>query len=232
MERLSLGRLIVLLCGCLVLARPTGAAPTAATPLVVISETKQVQVFGIIYPSRFNAAQGDEAHYHLLVWQGGTSANALIETPADDLALHDALATLGAQPGDNLTMAAWNQRHDAYSAAPLEKVTGSMLEVRISWEGNPGGLPVDEVFQQSAIRNPQSAIAWRFGGNRARWFNRVPWAPHPGCLVCLYSCPSGKVSNGALSVHDYVAAPSHFLANTDILPPDGTPVIVTLHVLP
>src|SRR5438445_13756729 len=106
MERRSLGRLIVLLCGCLVLARPTNAAPTAATPLVVMPETKQVQVFGIIYPSRFNAAQGDEAHYHLLVWQGGTSANALIETPADDLALHDALATLGAQPGDHLTMAA------------------------------------------------------------------------------------------------------------------------------
>src|SRR5499426_3085243 len=108
MECRSLGRFIVLLCGCLVLAQPTGAAPTAATPLVVMSETKQVQVFGIIYPSRFNAAQGDEAHYHLLVWQGGTSANALIETPADDLALHSALVKLGAQPGDNLTMASWN----------------------------------------------------------------------------------------------------------------------------
>jgi hypothetical protein len=91
-----------------------------------------------------------------------------------------------------------------------------MLEVQISWGDNPAGIPVDQVFRQSALPNPQSAIAWRFGGNRARWFNRVPWAPRPGCLVCLYSCPSGKVSNGALSVHDYVMTPSHFLANTDI----------------
>jgi hypothetical protein len=104
--------------------------------------------------------------------------------------------------------------------------------LRISWEGNPTGIPVEQAFRQAAFRAPQSAIGWRFGGNRARWFNRVPLAPRPGCLACLYSCPSGKVSNGTLSVHDYVVAPSRFVANTDTLPPDGTPVIVTFRVLP
>ncbi|HEV8718596.1 MAG TPA: YdjY domain-containing protein [Candidatus Binatia bacterium] len=233
------GLLAVLLFYCFGLARQANAAPTATTPLVVVPETKEVQVFGIVYPSRFNAAHGDEAHYHLLVWQGGTSANALIETPADDLALHDALATLGAQPGDNLTMAAWNQRHDAHSTAPLQKVAGSALDIRISWESNPAGISVAQAFRQSTIGfgldlplAMQSAIAWRFAGNRARWFNRIPLAPRPGCSVCLYSCPSGKVGNGALSVHDYVVTPSRFLANTAILPPDGTPVIVTFRVLP
>jgi len=222
---------MVLLFCCLAFSWPTNAAPTATVPLVV-SEAKEVQVFGIIYPARFNAAPGDEAHYHLLVWQGGASANALIETPADDLALHSALVKLGAQPGDNLTMASWNQRHDAHSTAPLEKVTGSTLEIRVSWESNPVGIPVDQAFRQSAIHTQQSAIDWRFGGNRDRWFNRIPLASRPGCLVCLYSCPSGKVSNGALSIHDYVTVPSRFVANTDILPPDGTPVIVTFRVQP
>jgi hypothetical protein len=217
---------------CLSLSQQTKAEPTATTPLIVVPGAKEVQVFGTVYPSRFNAAHGDEAHYHLLVWQGGSSANALIETPVDDLALHDALSTLGAQPGDNLTMASWNQRHDAYSVAPLQKVTGNALELRISWEGNPTGIPVEQAFRQAAFRAPQSAIDWRFAGNRARWFNRVPLAPRPGCLACLYSCPSGKVSNGTLSVHDYVVAPSRFVANTDTLPPDGTPVIVTFRVLP
>ena len=137
------------------------------------------------------------------------------------------------------TMASWNQRHDVHSAAPLEKVTGSILEVRVSWESNPAGIPVDQAFRHSALRfgptlplATHSAFDWHFGGNRARWFNRIPLAPRPGCVVCLYSCPSGKVSNGALSVHDYVVAPSRFIANTDILPPDGTPVIVTFRVLP
>jgi hypothetical protein len=204
--------------------------PTSMTPLVVVSAKQEVQVFGVIYPARFNAAQGDEAHYHLLTWQGGTSVNALIETPVDDLAFHAALVSLGAQPGDNLTMASWNKRHDLQNDAPREKVAGSSLDVHISWEGNPVGIPIDRIFYQSPAPNPQPPVVWRFGGNRARWFNLVPLAPRPGCLACLYSCPSGKVSNGALSIHDYVTAPSRFAAQSDILPPDGTPVIVTFRL--
>jgi hypothetical protein len=206
--------------------------PTLDFPLVVKPEAKEVRVFGLIHPVRFNVAQGDETRYHLLVWQGGTSTSALIETPADDLAFHDALVTLGAQPGDNLMMASWDERHNAHSPAPLEKVIGNYVEVRISWKENPTGLPVAQVFSQSPTPGLQPPVEWRFGGNRNRWFNRVPLAPRPGCLACLYSCPSGKVSNGALSVHDYVTAPSRFLANTDILPPDGTPVTVTFRMQP
>jgi hypothetical protein len=111
------------------------------------------------------------------------------------------------------------------------KVTGNPLDVRIIWEGNSTGLPIDQIFRRSAIRDPQSAVEWRFGGNRERWFNRIPFAPRPGCLACLYSCPSGKVSNGALSIHAYVTLPSRFIANTNLLPPDGTPVIVAFRVL-
>ena len=55
---------VVLLFCCLVFARQTGAAPTATAPLLVMSEAKEVQVFGIMYPARFNAAQGDEARLH------------------------------------------------------------------------------------------------------------------------------------------------------------------------
>jgi hypothetical protein len=206
--------------------------PTSTTSLVVKPAAKEAQVFGRIYPTRFNAARGDEAHYHLLVWQGGTSAHALIETPADDLAFHDALSTLGAQPGDNLTMASWNERKNRESRAPLEKVLGDRIEVRISWKENPAGLPVAQVFDQSPIPSPPPPVEWRFGGNRDRWFNHLPLAPRPGCLACLYSCPSGKVSNGALNIRDYVITPSRFMANTAILPPDGTGVIVTFRVAP
>jgi hypothetical protein len=48
--------------------------------------------------------------------------------------------------------------------------------------------------------------------------------------MCLYSCPSGKVSNGALSIVDYVREPQRFHADTDQLPPDGTAVIVTFQI--
>src|SRR5712692_2283269 len=157
MKRLNELSAVLLFC-CLLLSRQAAAQPTSVAPLVVSIETKEVQVFGIIYPARFNAAQGDEAHYHLLVWQGGQSANALIETPADDLALHDALVTLGAQPGDNLTMAAWNQRHNAGSAAPLEKITGSDIDVRLFWDGNPAGMPIDQAFSHASLQLSDSRL--------------------------------------------------------------------------
>ncbi len=213
--------------------------PTLATPLIVIAEAKEVRVAGTIYPERFNTAQGEEAHYHLLVWQGGTSPFALIETPADDLAFHDALIQLGGQPGNNLTMAAWTERHDEHSLVSRETVTGSSLDIHLSWETNPIGIPAVQAFQHPFEDMPaprpqtlDSRLDWRFGGNRDRWFNRIPLAPRPGCLVCLYSCPSGKVSNSALSIHDYVTTPSRFAANTDILPADGTLVIVSFRLLP
>ena len=217
------------------------ANPTANAPLETNVTTKEVKIFGVIYPARFNSAEGDEARYHLLVWQGGTSANALIETPVDDLAFHDALASLGALPGDNLTMSSWNKRYDPNHPEPKRKVEGAHLDIRFSWKEQPLGIPIAQAFQGAQKREyetfPQSQVSslqsqapslqWRFGGNRDRLFNTIPFAPRPGCLACLYSCPSGKVSNRALSVHEYVETPSRFAANTAILPPDGTPVVVT-----
>jgi hypothetical protein len=204
------------------------AEPTATAPLEVNTKAKEVRILGVIYPARFNTAQGEEARYHLIVWKGGTSTNALIETPADDLAFHAALVSIGAQPGDNLTMASWNKRYDPNNSASEEKVTGTELDVRLVWKEKPEGVAIEQAVHQIPSLDSQIPIEWRFGGNRARWFNKVPLGPRPGCLVCLYSCPSGKVSNGALSIHDYVAAPSRFTADTDILPPDGAPVIVTV----
>jgi len=216
-------------------------SPSPTAPLVVDPVTKEIRIFGRIYPTRFNTARGEEAHYHLLVWQGGTAAGALIETPADDLIFHDALVALGGKPGENMTMAAWQQRYEQGSAAPHAKVTGSFLEIRIAWAENPVGISAARAFRfppptvstPPPARSPPlaSLFEWRFGGNRNRWFNRIPAAPRPGCLVCLYSCPSGKVSNATLSVHDYITVPGRFFARQEELPADGTPVIVVVRVL-
>jgi len=212
--------------------------PTQETPLVVLPETQQLRIYGLIYPTRFNTAQGDEARYHLLTWRGGRSKAALIETPADDLEFYEALIALSARPGDNLSMAAWTRRSDPDSAVSHEKVQGSKLDVSISWQGNGAGvsgvsgLSIDQVFRPPQIPNPQPLFVWHFGGNRDRWFNRIPLMPRPGCLVCLYSCPSGKVSNGSLSITDYMARPQRFSAKTELLPADGTPVTLTFQVRP
>ena len=207
---------------------------TPERPLVISSEAKQIAVYGVIYPDRFNRAEGDEAHYHLLTWKGGHSKNALIETPVDDLAFHDALVNIGGQPGNTLPLEAWTQRTDPDNPAPRQKARGSRFAVFLSWQGQPESLPerlpIHRVFRPFSA-SPQRP-AWTFEGNRDRWFNHVPFAPRPGCLTCLYSCPSGKLSNGRLSIADYMSHPGRFRANTEILPPDSTPIRVTFELLP
>ena len=211
------------------LARASQPA-TLETPLVISSESKQVTLYGVIYPNRFNRAEGDEAHYHLLTWKGGHSKNALIETPVDDLAFHDALIKIGGQPGNTLSMEAWTQRTDPDNLASQQKASGSRFAVFLSWQDEPGRLPVHRLLR-SPPSDPQLPV-WSFEGNRDRWFNRVPFAPRPGCLVCLYSCPSGKLSNGGLSIADYMVRPGRFQVDTERLPPDNTPVQVTFELLP
>ena len=220
---------VCLLGGSVSLARARQPA-TAETPLVISPESQQVTIYGVIYPDRFNRAEGNEAHYHLLTWKGGHSKNALIETPVDDLAFHDALVKIGAQPGNTLSMQAWTQRTDPDSPAPRQKASGSRLAVFLSWPGQPERLPVYRILRPSPA-TPQLPV-WTFEGNRDRWFNRVPFAPRPGCLACLYSCPSGKLSNGRLSIADYMAQPGRFRADTESLPPDNTPVRVIFELLP
>jgi len=222
---------LLILCSNVTAAYAVTAEPSAEQPMVVRGDAKEIQIFGRIYAQRFNAAQGEEAHYHLLVWNQGTSPTALIETPVDDLVLHAELLKLGAKPGDNLTIASWNKRNEEQSAAPREKVTGSEIVIRVAWKEKPEGISVSDIFSRSLIPDSRPPVVLRFGGNRDRLFNKLPFRPRPGCLVCLYSCPSGKVSNSALSVHDYVSAPARFVANTTLLPPDGTPVIVTFQLV-
>ena len=203
---------------------------TPETPLVIAPGSKQVTIYGVIYPARFNRAEGNEAHYHLLTWKGGHSKNALIETPVDDLAFHDALIKIGGQPGNTLSMKAWTQRTDSDNPASQQKARGSRFAAFLSWQNGPKRLPIHHVFRSSAS-GPQSP-AWRFEGNRDRWFNHMPFALRPGCLVCLYSCPSGKLSNGRLSIADYMTQPGRFQIDAERLPPDNTPVQVTFDLLP
>ena len=220
---------VCLLGGSTSLARASQPA-TMETPLVISPESKQVTLYGVIYPGRFNRAAGDEAHYHLLTWKGGHSKNALIETPVDDLAFHDALIKIGGQPGNTLSMKAWTQRTDPDNPASQQKAKGSRFAAFLSWQNGPKRLPIHHVFRSSAS-GPQSP-AWRFEGNRDRWFNHMPFALRPGCLVCLYSCPSGKLSNGRLSIADYMTRPGRFQIDAERLPPDNTPVQVTFDLLP
>ena len=215
------------------LPTPVGFEVSPAAPLHVSTDTRHVSIYGVMYPGRFNRAAGGEAQFHVLAWQDGRASNALIETPVDDLVFHDALLTIGARPGNRLPPETWTHRHRRDSTAPHRKVGGSRLAISLSWRevGRPGlhTVPLPAVLH--AVQPAAAPAVWTFGGNRDRWWNRLPAGGRPGCLLCAYSCPSGKVSNRSASIADYVARTVRFRAAAERLPPDGTPVRVRFDLL-
>ena len=211
-----------------------GAGTEGRRGLELVGDGGPVRISGSIYPNRFNLGRHEGARYHLITWNGGTSDGALIETEVDDLDFHDALIELGALPGNNLSMQSWDQRHDRNSISPEKRLEGSALSLKLEWAGGVL-LRMEDAFRtvrvtEEAARE-QSEITWTFGGNRDRWFNNIPFSPRPGCLVCLYSCPSGKVGNGELSVAEYERYPTRFEVDTAKLPADGTEVTVVFEVV-
>ncbi len=134
---------------------------------------------------------------------------ALLTAYADDNSFYDAMISIGAVPGNNLTMAAWNDRKDKNSTAPDARVKGTPVRVFVWWPDLPSPLPLQDLFVDSGGHG----IDMRFGGNQTL----IPeW--HSGCIACLYSCPGGKVSNHAYTIRDYVREPANFSVNYSKVP--------------
>lgn len=162
--------------------------------------------------------------YHAVVWKNGRAAHAaLLETEVSDREVVAALEAIGARPGDNLSMDAWDRRRDPGSPAPDTLITGSPVEVLLRLPGRRELLPLSEVLEDPAGRG----VELRFGGNAAN----IPKF-RSGCIVCLYSCPGSKVGNARYTVRDYVKGVTRFRARQDALPPDGTRVGVILRLPP
>ncbi len=105
----------------------------------------------------------------------------------------------------------------------VTKVEGSDFAVSVTWEGTGKSYSIDEVVLESN----KKPIQMRFGGNLAN-----ANAKKTGCLLCLDSCPVGIVSNaqytyGAIEKRKEVS----MKGNNDVLPADGTRVIVTLRLI-
>jgi len=162
-------------------------------------------------------------NYHAVVWKEGAAANeALLAAYTDDNSFYDAMISIGAVPGNNLTMAAWNDRKDKKSTAPDTPVEGSRVRILVWWPDLPSPLPLQDLFLNSRGRE----IDMRFGGNQAL----IPeW--HSGCIACLYSCPGGKVSNRAYTIRDYVREPANFSVNFSKVPKKKTKAVVIFRLL-
>src|SRR5438552_7670024 len=160
--------------------------------------------------------------YHALVWRGGRMAHAaLLEADVTDRQVIEALEGLGAKPGNNLPMEAWEERKNPKDPAPDTVIAGAGVEVLLGLPSRRDLIPLTAALVDPAGRGLQM----RFGGNAA---NIPKWKS--GCIVCLYSCPGSKVGNARYTVRDYEKGVTHFRARPGVLPADGTPVRLVLRL--
>ena len=197
--------------------------PDETRPLVVDRSAGEVKIFARMQPAAFLGGWlASTPRYHAVVWKDGKAASeALLQAYVSDIKVYNALVSLGAVPGNNLTMAAWNERNDPNSSAPDQRIQGTPVEMSVWWEGLPRPVPLKDMLVDPAGRG----IDLRFGGNKAL----IPqW--HSGCIVCLYSCPGSKVGNRAYTIRDYVRGVTSFSINWKVVPRGTRRAIVILRV--
>ena len=210
------------------MALVTGLLPLLATLLPGATNAVVVRSNEIEFPATVQAKafDGDSSMpgYHAIAWKGGRSAHAaLFEAEVSDTEVLDALESLGAKPGDNVPMEAWDRRRDRASRAPDTSMAGPAVEVLVRLPGRADLVPLGSLLVDSGGRG----LDMRVGGNRG---NIPKWKS--GCVVCLYSCPGAKVGNARYTMRDWEEGATRFRTRSGVLPPDGTRVGVVLRLAP
>jgi hypothetical protein len=181
------------------------AWPSAAQELLPATDTKALTV---TVPASLHLAaflRGSPAGHHLLTWAAGAAGKkALLQTAVSDTRVLDALESLGAKPGDNLSAEAWTERADPANPAPDVRAAGSTLEVTLIL---PDGTrrPIADLLEDVDKRG----VAWKLAGNR----KLIPvWKS--GCVICLQSCPGSKVANAKATMRDLHKGRARFRPST------------------
>lgn len=182
--------------------------PTRERPLLIDTATKRVSIYTEVNGRNLEKSN---PHWGIVAVQGSLADKGMLKSYADPVAVHDALVSIGARPGNNLT---------ADSSGSF--VAGDPLEVTVTWSGLGKELPLSAVFEDSTGKG----FNIRFGGNRA-----AAQHEHTGCVTCLESCWVAVTSNDRypyISTFKRLVSPnSRFKGKKDVLPGDGRPVIVS-----
>lgn len=199
------------------LALPLPAAPPS---LVVDRARGEVRVRAIVQPGAMGRMFGVQGH-HAVVWSEGKSARmALFRSLASDHEVRVALDSLGAKRGENLSVETWTERANPKNPEPDKRVEGTTVEVLVAWGGR-APVPLSSLIRQKGSASPE--LDFRYGGHES-----LQATFHPGCIVCLYSCPGGAVSNHSRTIRDYERDGVIYVAKPELLPPDGSEVTIIL----
>ena len=184
---------------------PAVELPTKDDPLVVDEESGEVRVYAEV-----NRKWVTEPTRHAVVTAAGSNADkAIFRAGGDALAFNEALVAIGAKAGDNV-------KKDSPAGTAIE---GDRLKITVSWNGKSYDMN-DLVLSTGELGG--KAIDPRFGGNYE--FQKEVGT---GCLFCLDSCAAGIASNASVGWKSFDTGKVEFRGNGDLLPSDGTGVVIT-----
>lgn len=180
-------------------------------PIYVNEEDKTVQVYAtvngkyLVTPTR-----------HGLNWVEGKYGNqAVLNAYADPLLFNEALTTLGGTPAVEKGGDA-SQEFEVTDEGKFIK--GDEVKVTITWEDAEKEYGIEEVMVDSTGKS----LEYHFGGNYDAAKKMVT-----GCFMCFDSCPVGITSNASHPTGAFEHGDAEFHGNPDVLPGDGTPVVLT-----
>ena len=178
-----------------------------------------------VHPVDKYAEKGfDPDHWHLII--SGTQANPgvgrvpVFAAWATDVEVSEALATIGAKAEtSHFSVKSYNERLTKDSPHPDYAPKGSPISVYITWNeksGNEKTVEANEFMENSTGKKLEFVYVGKI---------------HPShCIACMYGCPGGKIANSSLSVRDYFNRDATWRVKSGILPPDGTPVLITMKI--
>ncbi|TVP60820.1 MAG: hypothetical protein EA351_00225 [Gemmatimonadales bacterium] len=179
---------------------------------------RALQVTASLQIGAFLGSAPPDHQYHALVHREGSAAGkALFVTDASDADIARILRELGARDEGGVPMSAWNLRWVPLVPQPDTRVQGTPIQVVVEWEGAERPYTLDELLDDPGGKG----IDIRFGGNEEHDHH---W--DSGCILCLFSCPGGVVSNAAYTIRDHQRGVTTFDPG-ERLPPDGTEVTIT-----
>lgn len=184
-----------------------------AEVLVVNKEKKEVKMLAEVNGKYFT-----EGTRHGVVFKDGKNGEkSVLRGLADEKKFYEAMMSLGAKPGNNLT---------ADDMKKGEKsIEGSKVNVFVTWDGLGKEIPFGDIIKSTDSSGNELALRpmdFKFGGNidRAKKNNT-------GCVLCLDSCATGIVSNASYKAGEVEALKTvKFYGKKDVLPKDGTKVSV------
>ncbi len=177
-----------------------------------------------VHPVSRTAEKGfDPDHWHLII--SGTQANPAGRFPvfvgwATDVEVSEALASLGAKKAeDKFDAKAYAERLKKDSPYPDVAPKGTPIDVYVTWtekNGKEKTVGVNDFMESSNGKKLDFVYIGKI---------------HPShCIACLYGCPGGKIANSTTTVRDYFERGVTWKVKKGVLPPDNTPVLITMKI--